>query len=116
VATARRGTDSVKRQFVVKRTPRPDLTAHFNGNCRNTVLIIVRNVGDADAPDSTLLVEFSDSTGVVGSMSFPILPLPHGSSTSVQFAPSSQPLGYKAYVDADDAIKESNETNNTDVC
>jgi subtilase family serine protease len=112
VATAHLGSASVQRQFVIKHTPRPDLTVGYLTH-RPVVRFQVRNWGEADAPASTAKVDYFNPA-LFGSTAVPVPALPRQTGVFVQ-APNGGAGSWKVYADGPNEIKESNEANNTAV-
>jgi hypothetical protein len=111
-ATARLGTALVQDEFVIKHTPRPDLVVSFLSP-RPTPRFYVANVGEADAPASTLWVELVSSTGEVSRTALAVPPLPNQGQVFLQLQASC--WGCKLIADGPNEIKESNEANNIKV-
>jgi hypothetical protein len=120
MATARIGAQSVQRQFVVERTTRPDLTVGFAQLPRQYIVINVLNIGDADAPPSTLKVETFKGEELLASNLVTVGAINHEST----FPPSNyrqilinnvagQSGRWVVYADALNEIEEGQEGNNT---
>ncbi len=94
----------------------PGMAGYCNVDNSNNLIVYVKNQGEADAPASSVKVQFSLSSGVQ-EFSNSVGPLLAGETISVSFAiPSgcfNPDCSFIITVDSGEEITESNELNNT---